>query len=222
MGRSIKGKTVATNKHTSILPLAETSLGIQLRATGRVVLDLAELLSQMLANPVLNSKDPAARVERLARGGRDLVKTFLRMLDHKAVKPFNSRQMRNASKALLKMLALLERASFHLQLLEPKESIPFTEEIARIICRQSRGITSALTRLVDGSEPSEACGEILCTKDDVDRLYESSLCHLFESVNDSIELIKRKQLIDDLIEASKSALKVGYILGPRAYYSLSI
>jgi uncharacterized protein Yka (UPF0111/DUF47 family) len=186
----------------------------QLRKLGVFTLEASEVLARILRDLPSNAKTLASSVREISKEGRRLARTIIRQIDRSRVKPLDQSSYRNLCKAMNGMLDFLEQASSQCVLFGLDEPIPFTAEIAEVLCRQSREIDAALVGLCSGSPSPSHCEEIIQLKEEVDRLHESSVFNLFDASTDPIEMIKRKQIIDDLGEASKAARYIGYILRP--------
>ncbi len=189
---------------------------VDLHRMGVMVLDAAELLVLILADLSQNSQRLSSQVRDVTEEGKRASHSLAEKLDLAAVKPPDMMFLRNTSQALKETLGILQRVSSDLVLFNQKESIPFTAQMAEIISQQSRGIATALSGLRNDGSPLDRCEEIIRLKDEADRLHESSLWYLFEAVKDPIEVIKRKQIINELKLAARAARDVGYLLKPLA------
>ncbi len=194
--------------------LVKESFAIQLRKMSVMILDVSEILFRLLSDPPANSENLASQVSELALECRECARSFLNRLNRAAVKPLDEISMRRLSDALKTMMELLEQVSSRSMVFKLKESIPFTAMIAETISQQAHGISSILADNNGGQRSPQHCEETIRLKEQVDRLHESCTLYLFDVVSDPVEVVKRKQIIDDLQRASIAARDVGYILRP--------
>ncbi len=194
--------------------LVKESFATQLRKMSVMILDVSEILFRLLSDPLANSENLASQVSDLALECRECARSFLNRLNRAAVKPLDENSMRGLSDALRTMVELLEQVSSRSVIFKLKESIPFTAMMAETISQQARRISLILTDSTGGRQSHERCEEMISLKEEVDRLHESCTLYLFDAVSDPVEVVKRKQIIDDLQRASMAARDVGYTLRP--------
>ncbi len=194
--------------------LVKESFALQLRKMSVMILDVSEILFRMLSDSPANPEELASQVRVLAAESSKSARSLTNRLNRASVKPLDESSVRRLSDALEAMMKLLEQVSSRSVLFKLRESIPFTAMIAETISQQARRISSLLSESCGSGRAPENCEEMIRLKEEVDRLHESCTLYLFDSVKDPVEIIKRKQIIDDLQRASIAAREVGYILRP--------
>ncbi len=189
---------------------------VELGRLGILILDASELLVRILTAAPRDRHALVGRVMNIADEGRKAHRVFLDRLDRAYVKPLDQDLLRKASRTLEKEMGLLEQVSSHAALFGPRDSMPFSAQIAEVVAQQSRGIVAALSGMRNGGPVRSACEEIIQLKEEADRIHESGTLHLLDEVKDPLEVIKGKQVIDDLHQASRTAREVAYLLRPLA------
>ena len=201
---------------------ARRPIAVQLQQQGVLLLDASELLVKMFGDLSSDSKSLATTISEISQEGSKLVHSLLNRLNSMAVKPVDRNLYYNVSQVMDGIFRLLESVSSRSVLFKLNKPIPFTAEMADTVSQQARAIAAALSGLRNGGPAPDHCEEIIRLRDEVDRLHESSIFNLFQEVKDPIELIKRKQVIDELAKASRAARDVGYILRPLTYRSAAV
>lgn len=194
--------------------LFKESFAIQLRRMSVLTLDVSEILFRILSDPSVNPEGLASQVAVLAKENRKDARSLLNKLNRAPVKPVDERSMRRMSDALEDLMNSLEQVSFRLVVFNLRESIPFTAMIAETISQQARRINSLLSDSCGDGQSAENCEETIRLQEEVERIHESCMLHLFDSVKDPVEVIRRKQIIDDLHRASIAAREIGCIIKP--------
>ena len=80
-----------------------------------------------------------------------------------------------------------------------------TKEIAELLCSQANAVATILTDVSNLERTVGLCEEIIGHEKEVDRLYYEGLNRLFDSSHDPLNVIKEKQIMDDLRDTARSA-----------------
>lgn len=99
---------------------------------------------------------------------------------------------------------------------KPKRKNEDFLKIAAIIKQSAECIGNAMDELVNVRKNAQGlkkhCGELHDMENEADDIYETAIIKLFEEEKDGIELIKTKEILNELEKATDSAEHVGKIL----------
>lgn len=191
---------------------ANNRYAAQLERMGVVVLEAADLLSKFLSQNSPERASLASRIKELKHQGDDLTRGVVDKLNRAAIKPLDEKLVWELSRALDSVLDLLDAVSSRFMLFQIQEPIPFTVDFAELLFQQSQEILASLRAKSDDAQVSEHCAEILRLGNELRRLHETSTMHLFETVTDPIELVKRKEIVDILALAAENTRDLAHLI----------
>jgi predicted phosphate transport protein (TIGR00153 family) len=172
----------------------------------------AEILMQMVENPVGDQQAHSASIKELEHKGDELTHSVIDELNKTFITPIDREDIHNLSIALDDVLDLIDSTAVRIVLFKITDPIPEAPEIARVLRNQVIEIQAAVSRLQDNDHVVERCIEINRLENDADRFFQVAIGRLFNEVKDPIDVIKRKEIIETLEAATDKAEDVANVL----------
>jgi uncharacterized protein len=176
------------------------------------ILEAAEILGRMLADPGGDLQSAAAKIKDLEHKGDELTHQVIEELNKTFITPIDREDIHDLSKALDDILDLIDATAGRIVLFRINEPIKELPEMAAVLLSQVREIRAAVSKLQDNDHVIERCIEINRLENDADRLFQSAIGYLFQEVKDPIDVIKRKEIIETLETATDMAEDVANVL----------
>ncbi len=190
----------------------KNSYMIQLQKMGVLILEASETLSRIFGNRRTDAEALASSVREKAAEGKMLNRSIMDKMHRAPIKPLDQAHIRELSNALNGLMMSLERTTSDSIRLRIEEAVPFGSQISDAIFSQSREISDALSGSRNGGRPVDHFYQVIRLEAEIHRLHESSIHHILETAKDPIQVIKWKEIVDDLQNAAKAARSVAYVL----------
>jgi predicted phosphate transport protein (TIGR00153 family) len=176
------------------------------------ILEAAEILSNMLKNPVGDLSPMSAKIKDIEHKGDELTHHVIDELNKTFITPLDREDLYALSKALDDVLDLIDNTASRIVLFKISEPIGSASDIAAVLLSQVAEMGSAVSNLKDNGHVIERCIEINRLENDADRFFQTAIGDLFDQVKDPIEVIKRKEIIETLEAATDKAEDVANVL----------
>jgi predicted phosphate transport protein (TIGR00153 family) len=149
------------------------------------------------------------------KGDHTLIKIFDE-LNTTFITPFDREDIHDLANRLDDVMDYLNSCAKKIMLYRPKLIPESAGELARLIDRASDIVLIAVTELSNIKRNSkhikEICNELHDIENSADEVYEEFLSNLFANEKDSIEIIKLKEIMQELEKATDAAEDVGKII----------
>jgi len=188
-----------------------------LRETAEIADKAAEFLQRLFSS---TDKEEIAELSRLIKleetnGDKATVKVF-KLLNETFITPFDREDITLLTDALDDVIDAINRVAHKVMLFSPETLPPATAEMTEVIKKGTAEIKLAvheLTNLRRSDKQLKAhTKEIKNLEEEADRIYERGTSSLFKSEIRTIELIKLKEIIQELEKAANKINSVGKIL----------
>ena len=175
----------------------------------------ADLLSEMLSQ----SKDLESKSEQMKKIEHEadlIANTIYRDLHSTFITPFDREDIFNLTTGMDDIMDMIESAATNISLYRPKRMRPEFIELSGLLCDSVRLIIKALKRISHHAENAQAildlCIEINSLENRADQILHKALETLFEKEKDVVELIKLKEIIEEIEEATDICEDVSNII----------
>lgn len=177
------------------------------------VTDGARVLSELLNNYDYERMPAAvARITEIEHHGDEMTHRILIKLNQTFITPFDREDIHLLASSLDDVLDFIFSAADRLLNYKIKAPSPSAKVLAGIILRQSEELTKAVSLLGKDSHVLEHCVEVNRLENEADKVSREAIGRLFEGESDPITLIKLKELLEVLEEASDKAEDVADVL----------
>jgi predicted phosphate transport protein (TIGR00153 family) len=122
-------------------------------------------------------------------------------LDKSFIPPFDREDINNLTTSLDEIINLVNGVAQRVRLYRPKEIPNEFKDFARLISKACEQINIAIKELYDLKKPNKilkACKKITELERESDDLYHSTISNIFKKEKDAIELIKQKEMLENM------------------------
>jgi len=171
----------------------------------------ARVLGEIFAD-YRNLEQKVSRIKEIEHRGDDMTHEILTRLNQTFITPFDREDIHRLTSSIDDVLDFINSASERLVLYKITEPPPPAEVMARLILQQSEEISKAVSKLKKNQGVLEHCVEVNRLENEADRVTRQAIATLFEHEHDPITLIKIKELLETLEEATDRAEDVADVL----------
>lgn len=177
------------------------------------VTDGARVLSDLLNNYDYEKMPAAvAQITDIEHRGDEMTHRILIKLNQTFITPFDREDIHLLASSLDDVLDFIFSAADRLLNYKITAPSPSAKVLAGIILRQSEELTQAVSLLDKDSHVLQHCVEVNRLENEADKVSREAIGRLFEGETDPITLIKLKELLEVLKEASDKAEDVANVL----------
>lgn len=177
------------------------------------VVDAARVLAELLANyDYERMPREVERIKEIEHHGDDMTHRLLVKLNQTFITPFDREDIHLLTSTLDDLLDFIFAASDRLLNYKITQPSPSAKILARIILQQAEELKKAMALLGKNQHLLPHCVEINRLENEADQVSREAIGRLFENSPDPITLIKLKELLEILEEASDKAEDVANVL----------
>jgi hypothetical protein len=179
-----------------IIPREEGFYDLFVRAA-ETVKNAADLLQEQLTN--FGQRETLhERIVQLEHDGDEITHQVMRLINTTFVTPFDREDIYRLASQLDDVLDAIEAVSDWMVLHNIEEPLPEMAKQADVLCRAATTTVEALSKLrgFRGLEPYWV--EINRLENEGDRIYRRTVAHLFSGDYKAMDVLKHKELVDEL------------------------
>jgi uncharacterized protein len=177
------------------------------------VIDGARVLSELLNNYDFEQMPAAvAKITDIEHRGDEMTHRILIKLNQTFITPFDREDIHLLASSLDDVLDFIFAAADRLLNYKIVTPSPSAKLLAGIILRQTEELGKAVALLGKDSHVLQHCVEVNRLENEADKVSREAIGRLFEGESDPITLIKLKELLEVLEEASDKAEDVANVL----------
>ena len=177
------------------------------------VTDGARVLSELLNNYDYEKMPAAvAKITEIEHRGDEMTHRILIKLNQTFITPFDREDIHLLASSLDDVLDFIFSAADRLLNYKITSPSPSAKVLADIVLRQSEELAKAVSLLGKDSNVLEHCVEVNRLENEADKVSREAIGRLFDGEPDPINLIKLKELLEVLEEASDKAEDVADVL----------
>ena len=177
------------------------------------VTDGARVLSELLNNYDYEKMPAAvAKITDIEHRGDEMTHRILIRLNQTFITPFDREDIHLLASSLDDVLDFIFSAADRLLNYKITAPSPSAKVLAGIILRQAEELAKAVSLLGKDSNVLEHCVEVNRLENEADKVSREAIGRLFDGEPDPITLIKLKELLEVLEEASDKAEDVADVL----------
>jgi hypothetical protein len=171
----------------------------------------AGILEEMLApeRPIWDKADEIKEVEHKCDF---LTHEIIQRLHRTFVTPLDREDIHSLARSLDDVMDAIDASAAVIRLYQIDRVRPDARELARIILQSSEQVVKAMKALERRKGVAEPAVEINRLENEADRAHQSALRRLFEEERDPIVIIKWKEILDFLEEATDRCEDVANVL----------
>ncbi|WP_402462759.1 DUF47 domain-containing protein [Isoptericola aurantiacus] len=183
-----------------------------LAALARHTVTGASLLAELLGATRLEREGVVTRLTEVEHLADDVAHSIMKRLNRSFVTPFDRDDIYGLASALDDCMDAMDEAGQLIVLYRIEELPMAVSEQVQVLQRCAELTADAMPRLRRLEQLSEYCVEINRLENQGDTLHRSLLGHLFDRVTDPVTLIKLKEVVDVLEEATDAFERVANLV----------
>jgi predicted phosphate transport protein (TIGR00153 family) len=136
-------------------------------------------------------------------------------LDKSFIPPFDREDINHLTITLDEVINLIDGVAQRIRLYRPKEMPAEFKDFAKLISKACEQINIAIKELNDLKKPNKilkACKKIAELENEADGLYHSTISNIFKKEKDAIELIKQKEMLENMEKTADGIKEVSNTL----------
>ena len=145
------------------------------------------------------------KIKEQERIGDNLAHKIFEELSSSFITPFDREDIHVLAGNLDDVIDRINSCAKRMAIYNPKKNNPYGKSLGEIVRKDALCINSAMEELASLRKNAGKLNE-------ADDLYEAAIIHLFDEEKDGIELIKMKEILNELEKATDAAENVGKIL----------
>jgi len=177
------------------------------------VTDGAKALSDLLHNyDYATMPEAVAKIAAIEHRGDEMTHRILIKLNQTFITPFDREDIHLLASSLDDVLDFIFAAGDRLQTYKITQPSPSAKVLAGIILKQAEELVKAVALLEKHGRVLEHCVEVNRLENEADKVTREAIGRLFDGEHDPITLIKLKELLEALEDASDKAEDVADVL----------
>jgi uncharacterized protein len=188
-----------------------------LKQVSEVLLNASEMLYESLNCDTRDERtDFFRKIKEKERFGDELSHKIFEELSSSFITPFDREDIHLLADCLDDVIDRINSCSKRIAIYNPKKNNSYEMALGEIVKQDAMCIDKAMEELAslrkNASILKEHCKELHDLENRADDMYETAIIHLFEEEKDGIELIKMKEILNELEKATDAAEHVGKAL----------
>ncbi len=156
------------------------------------------------------------KIKEQERIGDNLAHKIFEELSSSFITPFDREDIHVLAGNLDDVIDRINSCAKRMAIYNPKKNNPYGKSLGEIVRKDALCINSAMEELAslrkNAGKLKERSKTLHDLENEADDLYEAAIIHLFDEEKDGIELIKMKEILNELEKATDAAENVGKIL----------
>ena len=172
---------------------------------------MAQLTNQLFSSDAYDL-DILLKLKPMEKRCDEILMKVVRQLNKTFVTPFDREDIFALIKSLDDISDILCGASQRVEIFQLKEPIDTADRLTAIVAEQIKELDIAISDLRDKSKGMNECKAVKDLETEADSLYQATMRRLFEQEKDAITLMKKKEILDMLENASDKCQTVANII----------
>lgn len=163
----------------------------------------------------VKQKDLFKQIKDLEIKGDEIKEKIFNDLDKSFIPPFDREDIDHLTTSLDEVINLIDGVGQRIRLYRPKEMPNEFKDFAKLISKSCEQLNTAIKELHDLKKPNKilkACKKIAELEHEADELYHSTISNIFKKEKDAIELIKQKELLENMERTEDGIKEVSNII----------
>ena len=156
------------------------------------------------------------KIKEKERLGDELSHKIFEELSSSFITPFDREDIHLLADKLDDVIDRINSCAKRIAIYNPKQNNPYEKSLGEIVKRDAECIYGAMGELAsirkNASKLKQNCKTLHDLENEADDVYETASINLFEEEKDGIELIKMKEILNELEKTTDAAEHVGKVL----------
>lgn len=173
--------------------------------------DMADL-THSLFSTIPYQSELLLRIKSLEKRCDEILSKVVKQLNKTFVTPFDREDIYLLIQRLDDISDILLAAAMRREIFKLEEAIDGAEKLTSIVMQQMEELKAAMLDLKDKSRGMNECKAVRDLESEADTVYQTAMTRLFEEERDPITLMKKKEILDILENASDKCQSVATVI----------
>lgn len=188
-----------------------------LKQVSEILLAASEMLQGALeCQTGEERKEFFRKIKEKERLGDELSHKIFEELSSSFITPFDREDIHLLADKLDDVIDRINSCAKRIAIYNPKKNNPYEKSLGEIVKKDAECVNDAMEELgsirKNAAKLKQHCKTLHDLENEADDVYETAIINLFEEEKDGIELIKMKEILNELEKTTDAAEHVGKIL----------
>jgi predicted phosphate transport protein (TIGR00153 family) len=188
----------------------ETSFFDVFSSLANTIVEGANLLAELLGQDLAGRERVAERLREVEHDADEFTHEIMRKLNSSFITPFDRQDIYALASGLDDCMDLMDSAADLIVLYRLDELPPGISDQVSVLQRQAELTADAMPRLRSMKDLAEYWVEINRLENQADRAYRKLLSTMFDEIDDAIQLLKLREVVQELEAAADAFEKVAH------------
>ena len=188
----------------------ETSFFDVFSSLANTIVEGANLLAELLGQDLAGRESIAEKLREVEHQADEYTHEILRKLNSSFITPFDRQDIYALASGLDDCMDLMDSAADLIVLYRLDELPPGISDQVSVLQRQAELTADAMPRLRSMKDLAEYWVEINRLENQADRAYRKLLSTMFDEIDDAIQLLKLREVVQELEAAADAFEKVAH------------
>lgn len=175
------------------------------------IAEMAELTNRLFSTAPYD-RELLLKMKPLEKRCDEITSKVIKQLNKTFVTPFDREDIFLLIKKLDDISDILYAAAIRLEMFRIEDRIDAADRLTAIVSLQMKELSAALHDLKDKSAGMNECKAVRDLESEADTVYQAAMTRLFEEEKDPITLMKKKEILDILENASDKCQSVANVI----------
>lgn len=192
----------------------EPKFFIYLKQMSEVMVTASDLLVGSLKCTTREDRtDYFHKIKEQEHIGDEISHKIFDALSSSFITPFDREDIHELASSLDDVIDRINSCSKRIAIYNPNENNKFEDALGEVVVKDAQCIDEAMSQLStlrkNANNMKKYCNTLHDLENEADDIYETAIIHLFEEEKNGIELIKMKEILNELEKATDAAEHVG-------------
>lgn len=176
-----------------------------------LIAEMAELTNSLFSTAPYD-RELLLKMKPLEKRCDEITSKVIKQLNKTFVTPFDREDIFLLIKKLDDISDILYAASIRLEMFRIQDRIDGADRLTAIVSLQMKELMAAMHDLKDKHKSMNECKAVKDLESEADTVYQAAMSRLFEEEKDPIQIMKKKEILDILENASDKCQSVANVI----------
>jgi uncharacterized protein len=176
-----------------------------------LIAEMAELTNSLFSNAPYD-RELLLKMKPLEKRCDEITSKVIKQLNKTFVTPFDREDIFLLIKKLDDISDILYAASIRLEMFRIQDRIDGADRLTAIVSLQMKELMAAMHDLRDKHKSMNECKAVKDLESEADTIYQAAMTRLFDEEKDPIQIMKKKEILDILENASDKCQSVANVI----------
>lgn len=176
-----------------------------------LIAEMAELTNRLFSTAPFD-RELLLKMKPLEKRCDEITSKVIKQLNKTFVTPFDREDIFLLVKKLDDISDILYAASIRLEMFHIQDRIDGADRLTAIVSLQMKELMAAMHDLKDKHKSMNECKAVKDLESEADTIYQAAMSRLFDEEKDPIQIMKKKEILDILENASDKCQSVANVI----------